>query len=146
MFQSYADRGVFRGFSASDGPGGLRQYRFTWLTRRPMLVTLSASRHALRFPHLFPSVGHTPGVAASLKAALAERMTRSAPPHRRIDPKRATIVGRMSGGDLSLAVTIHTRDGALAIRAALAVVNDLFQVLHECYPDYLSSQFGISDE
>lgn len=146
VFQRYADRGVFRGFSASDGPRGLRQYRFVWLTGRPMLVTLAPARRVLTFARLFPSVDRTPGVAARLKAALADCTTRAVPAHRRLHPTRATIIGRVAGGDLSVHVTIHVGDGARAIRAALSIVNDLFQILHECYPDYLSAQFGVSDE
>ena len=146
MFQHYADRGVFRGFSASDAPRRRRQYRFVWLTRRPMLVSLAPERGVLTFARLFPSVAMTPGVAATLKQALARSASRGLPAHRRLDPRHATIAGRVASGDLSVHVTIHAPDGARAIRAALSIVNDLFQILHECYPDYLSAQFGVADE
>lgn len=146
MFQSYADRGVFRGFSVSDATRGLRRYRFVWLTQRPMLVTLSPARGVLTFARLFPSVDQTPGVARALKAVLAECTSRRVPAHRRIDPRRATIVSRVTRGDLSVFVTIHAADGRGVLRTTLSVVNDLFQTLHECYPDYLAAQFGVSDE
>lgn len=53
---------------------------------------------------------------------------------------------RSDGEDLSLRLTIASGTGVLAVKAALGVVNDLFQLLHECYPDYLATHFGISDE
>lgn len=146
VFQYYADRGVFRGFSAADAPRGVRQYRFVWLTKRPMVVTLAPARRLLTFARLFPSVERTPGLTAAVKTALAEHCTRSVPAHRRMDPRRATITGRVSAGDLSVHVTVHQGDGAGAIRSSLSIINDVFQLLHECYPDYLSSQFGVSDE
>lgn len=56
------------------------------------------------------------------------------------------MTGRVRGGDLSLRVTICAGDGTVAVRSALAVVNDLFLVMHECFPDYLVAHFGMSDE
>lgn len=59
------------------------------------------------------------------------------------------MTSRRDGRDLSLRLTIAPGSGAhaaIAVRAALGVVNDLFQLLHECYPDYLAARFGVSDE
>ncbi|MBM3773192.1 MAG: hypothetical protein FJW27_18280 [Acidimicrobiia bacterium] len=144
--QTYADRGVFRGFSATDASGGLRHYRFIWLTRRPTKVTLAPQRRLLTFVRIFPDVARTPGVAPALKRALARVSDRPTPAHRRLDARRGTMATRSDGEDLSLRLTIASGTGVLAVKAALGVVNDLFQLLHECYPDYLATHFGISDE
>lgn len=144
--QTYADRGVFRGFSATDAPRGLRHYRFVWLTRRPMVVTLAPPRRRMTFVRLFPDVARTPGVASALQQALARASRRTTPAHRRLGPRRGTITCRRDGKDLSLSLTIAPGTGVHAVKAALGIVNDLFQLLHECYPDYLAAHFGISDE
>jgi hypothetical protein len=68
------------------------------------------------------------------------------PPHRRIDPRRGKIATRVNRGDLSLILTIEAGRGAAVVRSAFALVNDLFQLMHECYPDYLAAQFGLIDE
>lgn len=146
MLQTYADRGVFRGFSATDGPRGLRHYRFVWLTRRSMTVTLAPQRRLLTFVRLFPDVARAPGVAPALQQALAGASRGTSPAHRRLDPRRGTMTCRRDGKDLSLRLTIAPGTGVHAVKAALGIVNDLFQVLHECYPDYLAAHFGVSDE
>lgn len=53
---------------------------------------------------------------------------------------------RIVGGSLSLYVTMRTTDVTPTVRRALSIVNDLFQVLYERYPDYLSTEFGVVDE
>lgn len=111
-----------------------------------MVVTLSPARRVLTFVRLFPAVAATPGVAPALKQAIASASTRALPAHRRIDPKRARMSGRVSGGDLTLQLTLEAGRASSTVRAALAVVNDLFLLMRECYPDYLTAQFGLPDE
>lgn len=144
--QAYADRGVFRGFSARDAGRGSRVYRFVWLTRRPMVVSLAPGARRLTFVRVFPAVSRTPGLSAHLRRAVAALASRDVPAHRRLDPRRGTMTTRIAGGNLSLHLVIGHGGGAAAARAALGAVNDLFQLLHECYPDYLSAHFGVSDE
>jgi hypothetical protein len=111
-----------------------------------MVLSVAPAPRTLTFVALFPAVAGTPAVAATLKRAIAAAATVAVPRHRRLDRRRATMTGRVRGGDLSLRVTINAGDGTYAVRAALAVVNDLFLVMHECFPDYLVAQFGVSDE
>ena len=47
--QRYADRGVFRGFSATRGRGGTQEFRFTWLTREPMVLSHDRAAATLTF-------------------------------------------------------------------------------------------------
>lgn len=142
----YADRGVFRGFSAEDTPRGVRRYRFHWLTRRPMTIVLSRDRRELTFPALLPAVLAVPQLCDALRAEVRSKISVALPPHRRVDLRRATISARVTKGDLELRISIAGRDGRYAVRAALGVVNDLFLFLHECYPEYLAAHFGVSQE
>jgi hypothetical protein len=144
--QSYADRGVFRGFSATDGPRGTRHYRFTWTMRRPTNVVFSRTTATLSFADLFPHVAGAPGVVASLREEVRHRTTPAVPVHRRIDRRRAEVAATMRAGALSLRVRLKGRDGTAAVRAALALVNDLFLLLQEHYPEYLVAHFGFKDE
>lgn len=111
-----------------------------------MLVTLAPERRVLTFVAAFPEVACTPGLAAALRRAVARASDRDLPAHRRLDPRRGKIVSRSDAGDLALRLTIAPGTGVHAVKAALGIVNDLFQLLHECYPDYLTAHFGISDE
>lgn len=147
LLRRYADRGVFRGFGVSDGAAGVRRYRFNWLTRRPMTVTLSRDRRVLCFPALFPSVTTVPGLAAALRRELQSKTAAPWPAHRRVDPRQATMMLRLArGGDLTLRVVLEGRTGDAAVRRVLGIVNDLFLHLHEWYPDYLATHFGVSQE
>ncbi len=147
--RSYAARGVFRGFSADEGPGGVRRYRFTWLTRQPTTVTVSRDRRVLTFPSLLPAIDSIPRLREAVKAQVRSKASTTLPAHRRVDARRAILTTRVEGGDLTFRVSVLSRqgrDGAYGVRAALGAVNDLFLFLHEMYPDYLVAHFGVSQE
>ncbi|MGE3510008.1 MAG: hypothetical protein AB7N65_14115 [Vicinamibacterales bacterium] len=145
-FQAYAERGVFRGFSMAEGARGLRVYRFVWLGNRTQLVTLAPASRRLVFVALFPGVRRTPGAVAALRAAIRAHATSAVPAHRRLRPGAGKMEGRVTDGDLSLHLIIGAGHGITVVRAALAVVNDLFQLLQECFPEYLVTQLGWRDE
>lgn len=111
-----------------------------------MFLTLAPARRLLTFVGVFPDVAHTPGLGAALRRAVARASDSGLPAHRRLDPRRGRIVARSDGEDLALRLTIASGTGVHAVKAALGIVNDLFQLLHECYPDYLTTHFGVSDE
>jgi hypothetical protein len=144
--RSYADRGVFRGFSASPSMRGRVDYQFQWLTRRPMRATMDMRRGVLSFPSLFPDAAKSPGLVAELKSLVAGRSTRSVPAHKRIDARRARMAATLRDGALSLSVQIRGRNQEYAVRHALNSINELFIALHQAYPEYLVEQFGMSAE
>lgn len=144
--REYADRGVFRGLRAERGRFGRIEYRFLWLTPRPLSATYDPVRGVVSFTRLFPAVDSVPGVAAALRASVAARATRRVPAHRRLDQRRARIRCAVRRGDLSLSVAVRGRSHEYAMRHALNLINDLFLLLHETYPDYLVAQFGLSSE
>ena len=100
----------------------------------------------LSFAQLFPHVTGTPGVVASLREEVRHRTTSAVPVHRRIDRRRAEVTALVRDGALSLRVRLNGRDGTAAVRATLALVNDLFLLLQERYPEYLVAHFGFKDE
>jgi hypothetical protein len=144
--QAYADRGVFRGFHAEPVRGGGVSCRFSWLMRRPMHVAFDARRGVLAFSNLFPSIGTHPDIAAALAAAVRERHTRAVPEHKRIDARRARVSTAQRGGSMTLTVSVRGTNHEYAVRGALNLVNELFLLLQESYPDYLVEHFGLSTE
>jgi hypothetical protein len=143
--QQYADRGVFRGFSVTRRPSGRCVYRFTWLTRRPTTIDYDAPARALTFRRLLPAVRSRPMIDA-LNAIVADRASRELPSHKRLDRRKAILASSVRGGDWSLKATIRGRNDEYTTRLALNLVNELFLLLHEQYPDYLSRHFGVADE
>jgi hypothetical protein len=142
--QSYADRGVFRGFRATPGPGGRVDYQFVWLTRKPMSATFDPRTRSLKFPALFPGIDKTS--ASDLKALIAARGLRDQPAHKRIDARRARLTGSVRRGDFGLSIVIRGRNDEYAVKQALNVINELFVSLHERDPEYLAAQFHVSTE
>jgi hypothetical protein len=143
--QQYADRGVFRGFSVTRGRSGRQEYRFTWLTQRPTTIDYDASARALTFRRLLPAVRSREMIDA-LNAVVSNRASREVPSHKRLDRRKASLASAIRGGDWSLTATIRGANDVYTTRLALNLVNELFLLLHESYPDYLSSQFGVVDE
>jgi hypothetical protein len=142
-FKHYADRGVFRGFQASPSHRGRVDYRFLWLTRRPMHASIDR-RGVLTFPSLLPQA--TPAIASELRSMVLARSTRAVPDHKRLDARRAKFACAVRKGGFSLSVDIRGRNQEYAVGKALNLVNDMFVALHEGHPEYLVQHFGISQE
>ena len=141
--QHYADRGVFRGFRATDALRGRVDYEFRWLTRRLVRATFDR-RGVLRFPGLLPEASRE--IIAAMRSMVAERSRRALPDHKRIDARRARLACAASKGNFSLSVEIRGLNQQYAVSKTLNLVNEMFVTLHEAYPDYLVEQFGISQE
>jgi hypothetical protein len=144
--QQYADRGVFRGFSVTPRKRGGSEYRFTWLTQRPTTIEYDPAVRALTFRRLFPAVRSRPAIAGALHELVAHRASRDLPPHKRLDKRKAILASSVRNGDWTLKVTVRGRNDEYATRFTLNVVNELFLLLHESFPDYLIEHFGISGE
>ena len=61
--QAYADRGVFRGFNEVKSG----QFRFVWLVRHQMELSVDTAKHVLRFKQLLPAVPAGSPLYAELK-------------------------------------------------------------------------------
>jgi hypothetical protein len=141
--QAYADRGVFRGFSATPAARGRVQYEFLWLTRRPIRAVFDSRASTLAFPALLPSL---PADAAQDVKAMVSRSGRGLPAHKRIDARRARVAGAMRGGAFSLTVTVKGDNHAYAASHVLNLINELFVALQASHPAYLIENFGFSTE
>lgn len=142
--QRYADRGVFRGFTASPIARKRIEYRFLWLTKKPMTAVFDPASLRLTFPSLLPQLDRQ--AAARMKAVIEERSSKAAPAHKRIDARRARISGAVRKGDFSVAVETRGKNHDYAVSRALNVINELFVTLQEHHPEYLIEQFGFSAE
>ena len=142
--QAYADRGVFRGFSARPGARGRIEYEFRWLTKAPMRAVFDPRARTLSFPALLPDL--PADAAQELKAIVLARSGRAVPGHKRIDRRRASVAATMRAGTLGLTVGIRGSNHAYAARQALGVINEIFVALHEHHPAYLVERFGVSAE
>lgn len=144
--QHYADRGVFRGFHATPRRGGGYDYTFRWLSPRALTLRYDPASRTLTFRSLFPNVRARSMLAADLRQVVRDRMSRRVPAHKRLDPRRVPASGAVRRGNFVLSLRIRAGDEAHAISQLLNLVNDLFLVLQERYPEYLVTQLGLSPE
>jgi hypothetical protein len=144
--REYADRGVFRAFTVESLAGGRTEYQFTWLTRRPTVLRVDRGAGTLTFVDLLTHVDRRSAMARELAALVAGRTSRALPGHKRIDARRASIEASIGRGTFSLVVSVRGAQQKYATRYALNLVNELFLLLHEKYPEYLVEHFGLSSE
>ena len=85
-------------------------------------------------------------MAVDLGALVAARVSRTLPAHKRLDARRARGSCAIRRGDWSLAVHIRGANHEYAVRKAVNLINELFVLLQETYPDYLVERFGLSTE
>jgi hypothetical protein len=137
---------VFRGFQATPAPRGRVEYQFTWLLRRPMHAAFDAPREVMTFEALFPHVDPASAMAGEMRALVSSRSQRSHPLHKRLDARRARASCKVRHGNWLLAVQIRGANHEYAVRHALNLINDLFLLLQQHYPDYLVEHHGLSTE
>jgi hypothetical protein len=144
--QTYADRGVFRGFSEVKVGQRKRAFKFVWLTSRQMDFSIDTQREMLRFEHLLPNVPARSRMYAGLKSFVQGRHDSELPQHRRIDRKRAEAVCRNRGGDVSIFLKVKNRQYEYGVTKIVNLVHELFVHLRDAHPDYLSENFDVPQE
>ncbi len=140
--QTYADRGVFRGFS-EDKRG---QFTFVWLLRREMELIADTEKHLLRFKQLLPGIPTSSELYGELKTFLAARHDGELPEHRRIDRTRAVLSCTNQRGAVSIALKIKNDEYAYGVNRLVNLVHELFLYLRELHPEYLVENFDVPQE
>jgi hypothetical protein len=147
--QAYADRGVFRDFSERQLRGGKQEFRFTWLTREPMVLIHDPATATLTFKELLPDVARAsllPQLLADVQGLVGSLTSRARPTHRRVDARRLRVECAYRRHALSIVVRVKGRHHAYAVQRGVNIVNEVFTLLHSAYPDYLWNAFGLSAE
>ena len=146
VLQHYADRGVFRGFSARTGRGGVQEFRFTWLTREPIVLRYDPRGSSLLFKELLPGVARASPLLADVQALVVSRSSRALPAHRRIDRRRVEVECAYRRGAVSLMLLVKGPNRAYAVQKGVNLVHEIFAALQSSYPEYLWETFGLSAE
>ena len=140
--QAYADRGVFRGFNEVKSG----QFRFVWLVRHQMELSVDTAKHVLRFKQLLPAVPAGSPLYAELKSFVRDRHATNLPSHRRIDPRRAEVACFNRGGFVSLSLKVKNRQYAYGVNRIVNLVHELFVHLRDTHPEYLMENFDVPQE
>lgn len=111
-----------------------------------MILRLDTKAGILRFHSLFPHIDKKSLVFAALRTHVEGCTHRGLPSHRRLDGRRARAAYAVRKGDFSLTLKVSGQHYEYAVRRALNLINELFLLLHETYPDYLVEHFGLSTD
>lgn len=140
--QTYADRGVFRGFSESKQG----QFSFVWFFHHPMELTVDTAKHVLRFHELLPGVPTNSELYAELKDYFRARHDAALPEHRRVERKLAGVTCSNRGGSVSLTLKVKNNQYAYGVNKLINLVHELFVHLRAAHPDYLVENFDVPQE
>ena len=140
--QTYADRGVFRGFSEIKNG----HFQFVWVVNHRMELSLDTAKHELRFRRLLHNVPAKSALYAELKSFIERRHDEELPEHRRIDRKRAEVSCANRGGFVSVALKVKKNHYAYGVNRIVNLAHELFLHLRERRPEYLVENFDVPQE
>jgi len=147
VLESYARRGVFRGFSRGEVRNGRAVFRMVWIWNRDFGLIFDSNRRTMRFPLLLPDVSGNSTLYRDLKEFIKSRQSAQLPDHRRIDSKKARVGCSVRGGHVSVALTVRNDDYEYGARKLISLVQEIFLVfLADRYYDYLVDAFELDPD
>src|SRR5258708_17030742 len=129
ILETYADRGVFRGFSKAASAGGKATFKMLWHRDRGFELILDVAKKTLRMPVVLPEVPAS--MYREFQEWVEERHSEELLEHRRIDRKKALLRCGKRGGNVSLTLTL--KDGHFEYGA-----RKLIHAVHETYLTFLA--------
>ena len=145
--RSYADRGVFRGFSCRERARGRCEFSFRWLADADFTLVFDPEKRELTIRDLLPNVPYRSDMDRAFRAFLRERADASLPAHRRFDPEQLSLRCTNRAGRISITASVHDGDFDRATRRSISLVNEVFHgFLRGPYFDYMVENFGEPEE
>lgn len=124
----------------------MHEFRFTWLTREPVVLRYDSRTESLTFTKLLPGVARASSLLADVQALVGSSTSRMLPAHRRIDRRRVEVQCSYRRGAVSLVLIIKGAHREYAVRKGVNLVHEIFMALHASYPEYLWETFGLPAE
>ncbi len=148
LLRGYAERGVFRSFSAGTTRGGTTPFTMTWHHGRQFRLVLESATRTVAFPELLPGVSARSPMLKELKAFLHPFVTEDVPPHRRLDPSKAQLKVTARAGNVSLAVVAERGELEYATRRIVHLAQEVFMVFlpDGPYYDYRVEHLGLDPD
>lgn len=144
--ESYASRGVFRGFTERTDGGGRVHYRFSWLARTPYELVYEPRTGALTFHDVLPEVPARSPLARSIRGFVKARSAADLPAHRRIDPVRASVRAFARNGSMRLQVVASHGHHAYGANRVVNLMHEVYLYLGRYHPEYLWDQYGLPQD
>lgn len=148
ILEGYAEKAVFRGFSAHPKRGGKASYKMVWHVDRPFELLLDVPQKTLRFPAVLPGVPGRSAMYRELRAFLNARQMDAMPEHRRVNPAKARITSSTVRGIVAVKLTVKDGDFDYATRKMIQVVHEIFMafLVDGPYYEYMVEQLGLDPD
>jgi len=148
VLEGYAEKAVFRGFSANVKRGGKAAYRMVWHYDRPFELLLDVPNKTLRFPALLPGVPARSTMYRELQAFVKERQSSEVPEHRRVNPARARLALANQKGAVSVTLAVKDADFDYATRKIIQIVHEIFLIflVDGPYYEYTVEHLGLDPD
>jgi len=148
ILESYADRGVFRGFSHGPVRNGKAAFKILWHRDRLFDLILDVHKNTMRFPLVLPDVPADSSMYRKFKEFLMSRHSKAMPEHRRIDTRKVRLLCRNQGSNVSLTLKIEDRDYEYGTRKLIHFMHEIFLVFlaDGCYSEYMVETFNVDPD
>ena len=148
ILETYARRGVFRGYSRGSEGRGQATYKIVWHFDRVWELRLDIERGRLRFPLVLPNLPADSQMYSELKEFVRSRHGESLAEHRRIDRGKAEVNTHKRNGNVSLTLTVKNDDYEYGVRKLVHLVHEIFMTFLRdgSYYEYLVDNFDLAPE
>ncbi len=148
ILESYARRGLFRGFSSGPVSKAKATFRMLWHYDRTFELILDLHKKKMSFPLLLPGVPASSPLYRELKSFIKSRHAEQLPEHRRIDTSKAEVRAYNRNGNVSLILNVMGDDYQYGVRKLIHLVHEIFMsfLRDGSYYEYLVENFDLSPE
>jgi hypothetical protein len=144
----YAERGVFKGYSAAGRRQDKWAFRIVWHRNQVFELIVDLNDASMRFPRVLTNVPADSAMYAELKQFIKSRHADELPQHRRIDSDRATVQSYNRGGNVSLVMRIKDGDFEYAVRRFIHLMHEIFMafLVDGSYLEYMVETFDLDPD
>jgi hypothetical protein len=148
ILKNYADRGVFRGFSAGPVRGGHATFKMLWHRDQFFELILDVPKKTLRFPMVLPDVPARSPMYREFRKWVEERHSPDLLEHRRIDTKKARLTAGNRAGRVSLTMTVKGANFEYGARKLINAVHEIYLgfLADGRYYDYMVETLGLDPD
>jgi hypothetical protein len=148
ILEGYAEKAVFRAFSAQPKRAGKAVYKMVWHYDRQFELLLDTPKKTLQFPMVLPGVPPRSQMYRELTAFLKSRQSAEVPEHRRVNPAKTKVQLTNQRGVVALAFHVKDGDFEYATRKIINIVHEIFLgfLVDGSYFEYMVEQLGLDPD
>jgi hypothetical protein len=148
VLQTYAKRGVFRGYAEGESRRGKTVYKMLWHYGLVFELELDAKTGTLLFPIVLPHVTSRSAMYQAFKPFIDAFSSTKVPEHRRIDKTKMRISAPILAGNVAVRAKVLDGDFDYATRKLVHLVQEIF-LCFLCdgpYVDYRIENLGLNPD